>query len=72
MGSLALRENINKHEEYFENLQKCYNPTQAFFRDNVGRSRSSEGLMNSEQKISEFLGETRIFKTLKVSISLRF
>ena len=62
MGSLALQENINKHEEYFENLQKCYNPTQAFSRDAVGRSRSSEGLMKSdelsEQKIPEFLGET--------------
>ena len=58
MGSLALQENINKNEEYFENLRKCYNPTQAFSRDTVGRSRSSEGLMNSEQKITEFLGES--------------
>ena len=66
MGSLALQENINKHEEYFENLQKCYNPTQAFTRDFTGRSRSSEGLMNSyefsEQKITEFLGEHRIYR----------
>ena len=71
MGSLALQENINKNEEYFENLQKCYNPTQAFPRDFLGRSRSTEGLMNSyelsEQKITEFLGEIG-FKTRKVMI----
>ena len=77
MGSLALQENINKHEEYFENLQKCYNPTQAFARVAVGRSRSSEGLINSdelsEQKLTEFLGETGIFKTLtEILISRRF
>ena len=65
MGSLALQENINKHEEYFENLQKCYNPTQVLSRDAVGRSRSSEGLMNSDElsepKLTEYPGEIEIF-----------
>ena len=68
MGSLALQENISKNEEYFENLRKCYNPTQAFSRDDTGRSRSSEGLMNSyefsEQKVTEFLGEHRPYRFL--------
>ena len=65
MGSLALQENIKKNEEYFENLKKCYNPTQAFFRDVPGRSLSSEGFLNSGQRKKEFQGETR--KCFKVA-----
>ena len=73
MGNLTLQENVKKNEEYFENLQKCYNPSQVEPRDGLklGRSHSSEGLRNrndisKEQKIKEFLGGWKLSKTFQI------
>ena len=65
MGNFTLKENVKKNKEYFENLQKCYNPTEVVSRAGpvLGRSRSSEALWDStefsqEQKLTEFLRES--------------
>ena len=77
MGNLTLQENIKKNQEYFENLQRCYNPSQVVCRarevQDRGRSRSSEGFRHStdfcqDQKITEFLGE--FLMSLSVGISV--
>ena len=66
MGNLTLKENVKKNQEYFDNLQKCYNPTEVVSKPgpSIARSKSSEALWDSrgfshEQKLTEFLRESK-------------
>ena len=59
-GAVAFQEDIFRNKEYFDNLQKCYNPSDVDLKSDFERSQSSDGvlsqLMTSEQKIASLLG----------------
>ena len=59
-GAVAFPEDIFRNKEYFDNLQKCYNPSDVDLKSDFERSQSSDGvlsqLMTSEQKIASLLG----------------
>ena len=59
-GVAGLQEQLERNREYFENLQKCYNPSEVDSKVDFERSRSSEGILQNsltlEQKIADLIG----------------